>query len=243
MRYIPTSTAQVEQLKKLAKRLQRKEGGKRADALNRVAKGAGYAHWHHVSLCLKQSITGADDLRGVHEVIQRYQRVAADGGDPVIGVINVGVADGPMVIMAALGDAWLFEPRSSEVMVLAFRGEPQPYRLRDVGTQIEIQFDGTFILKDDDAVIFETDHPLVGERVVVGLPVPELLSVLERAMTDTDERFASIFGQADTVDLTPEIANDLIARGWKPEVIEQAKREGARYSLSRGTLLTPVISG
>ena len=48
MRYIPTSDAVVERLRKQAKKVQRSGGGKHTDLLNKVAKAAGYDHWHHV---------------------------------------------------------------------------------------------------------------------------------------------------------------------------------------------------
>ena len=54
MRFIPTTAEAVESLKKQAKKLQRKSGGKHTEALDRVARGAGYNHWHHVTLCLNQ---------------------------------------------------------------------------------------------------------------------------------------------------------------------------------------------
>ena len=54
MQYIPTPSATVDTLKKQTKKLQHKAGGKHADLLDRVAKGAGHLHWHHVTLCLRQ---------------------------------------------------------------------------------------------------------------------------------------------------------------------------------------------
>ena len=42
MRYVPTSAATAEALKKQAKKLQRKSGGKHAGLLDRIAHGAGY---------------------------------------------------------------------------------------------------------------------------------------------------------------------------------------------------------
>lgn len=49
MRYLPTPDEVVERLKKQAKKLQRSGAGKHSDLLNRIAKQAGYDHWHHVS--------------------------------------------------------------------------------------------------------------------------------------------------------------------------------------------------
>ena len=55
MKFIPTSTFTVEQLKKQAKKLQRSKGGKHTDLLNVVAKQANYLHWHHVTLCAQHT--------------------------------------------------------------------------------------------------------------------------------------------------------------------------------------------
>lgn len=72
MRYIPTSAATVDSLKKQAKKLQRTGGGKHVDLLDRVARGAGYDHWHHVTLCQRETQTkmsiddGGVDALGLH---------------------------------------------------------------------------------------------------------------------------------------------------------------------------------
>src|SRR5688572_25930152 len=55
MRHISTSLEKVEQLKKEAKRLQRARGGKRTQLLDLVARQHGYLHWHHVTLCCKET--------------------------------------------------------------------------------------------------------------------------------------------------------------------------------------------
>ena len=64
MRYIPTSDEVVERLKKQAKKLQRSGGGKHSDLLNRVAKQAGYDHWHHVVKC-NEHASAASQMRTI----------------------------------------------------------------------------------------------------------------------------------------------------------------------------------
>lgn len=49
--------------------------------------------------------------------------------------------------------------------------------------------------------------------------------------------------QEDAVELTPELAQRLVAQGWDSKMIEAAKAEGARYSPSRNSLLTPQAFG
>jgi len=51
MRFIPTSDAQLAQLRKQAKKLQRASGGKHTELLDQVARAAGYDHWHHALQC------------------------------------------------------------------------------------------------------------------------------------------------------------------------------------------------
>ena len=55
MRFIPTTPDKVEALKKQAKRLQRTGRGKHTELLDRVARGAGYEHWHHVLICRRET--------------------------------------------------------------------------------------------------------------------------------------------------------------------------------------------
>ena len=55
MRFIPTFDTRVEQLKLEAKKIQRKRGGKHTELLDKVARGAGYDHWHHVVQCQKRT--------------------------------------------------------------------------------------------------------------------------------------------------------------------------------------------
>ena len=55
MRYIPTSAVVVEKLKQAAKQAKRKYKIPHSEALNRVARGEGYDHWHHVTLCAREN--------------------------------------------------------------------------------------------------------------------------------------------------------------------------------------------
>lgn len=50
MRHIATPAIAVEKLKQAAKKAKRKYKISHSDALDRVARGEGYAHWHHVIL-------------------------------------------------------------------------------------------------------------------------------------------------------------------------------------------------
>ena len=86
MRAIHTPDAIVESLRKKAKKLQRNGAGKHTELLDRVARSAGYDHWHHVTLCnnefQRKAVTGrprdvftyAQIAAKTEEVRQIYER-------------------------------------------------------------------------------------------------------------------------------------------------------------------------
>jgi hypothetical protein len=80
MRFIPTTDEIVARLRKQAKRLQRAHGGKHTDLLTRVAKGAGYDHWHHVIQC--QTRSPPSDISPTHrpDEVSTYAQVAEKTG-------------------------------------------------------------------------------------------------------------------------------------------------------------------
>jgi hypothetical protein len=239
MRYIPTSAAIVDSLKKQAKKLQRKGGGKHADLLDRVAKSAGYQHWHHVTLCHKQTEakTGVEALHADCEIILRAAR---EGVDKVI-VTNAGELPIPLVMFASQQDAWLLDPEDNLALCLMFHGEEQKRVFEDSEREIRIGWDGTYAL-DGDAFVVKTDHPLVGERVILGFPLEELRKCIDKAQS-FDKRFSTLIAQDDAVDLTPELVARLIAQGWDATMIKQGQKDGARYSPSRNSLLYPQVVG
>lgn len=239
MRYIPTSAATVDALKKQAKKLQRKGGGKHADLLNRVAKSAGYDHWHHVTLCLQEfeQQRGVDALDAECEIILR---AAVDGIDKII-VTGPEVLPVPFVLFASQGDAWLLDPEENLALCLMFRGEKMTRVFRDHARQIEIAWDGAFQL-DGEGFAVQTEHPAIGTRVILGYPLAELRPHLDRAQS-FHKKFDSIFMQDGAQELTPELIDRLVAQGWDRKVLDDAVRHGARYSPSRNTILTAPIAG
>jgi hypothetical protein len=239
MRYIPTSAATVDGLKKQAKRLQRKGGGKHADLLNRVAKSAGYEHWHHVTLCLQEfeQQSGVDALDAECEIILR---AAQEGIDKII-VTGPEVLPVPFVLFASQGDAWLLDPEENLALCLMFRGQKMTRVFRDSARQIEIAWDGEFRL-DGDGFAVKTEHPAIGARVILGYPLAELRPHLDKAQS-FHKRFGVLFGQEDAVDLTPDLVERFVAKGWDRKMLDDAVRQGARYSPSRDTIITAPIAG
>lgn len=239
MRYLPTSAATVDSLKKQAKKLQRKGGGKHADLLDRVARSAGYDHWHHVTLCLKgfETKSGLDALNAECDLIIS----AAREGKTKIIVTGPETLTVPLVLLATQNDAWLLDADEGLALCLMWQGEVQDCEIEDVGNDIEVGWDGAFAL-DGDAFTVETQHSAIGTRRILGYPLGELRQAIDRAQS-ADKRFRTLMAQEDAVDLTPELTARLLAQGWEPTVIEEGVRIGARYSPSRNSLLTPQMFG
>jgi hypothetical protein len=239
MRYIPTSAATVEMLKKRAKKLQRKSGGKHGEFLNRVAKSAGYLHWHHVTLCLHQTEakTGIDALNVECDLILKAAR---EGIDKII-MTGPEALDVPLVLLASQGDAWLLDPDENMVLCLRFAGEEQERSFVDTPRRVRIDWDGVYAL-DGAAFAVTTEHPLIGTRLIIGYPLDELRRVIDKAQS-FDRRFSTLILQEDAIDLSPELVERLVTSGWEIGALDDAMKNGGRYSPSRNTILYPQVFG
>lgn len=238
MRFIPTSAATVDSLKKQAKKLQRKAGGKHVDLLDRVARGAGYNHWHHVTLCLEQSeASGAFDT--LSAACQDVIKSALEGSTKVTS-IGQEILPSPLILFACEGDAWLLEPDEELAMCLVFHREIQPYVLQDEPTRIKVGWDGTYELAGNFFKV-ETDHPLIGTRAIGGFPLDEIREIRGRVQS-FDQKFSEVILQTDAIDLTPAIISELLRGGWQGMGLHEAASLGARYSPSRHSLLLPPVT-
>lgn len=239
MRYIPTSASTVDALKKQAKKLQRKGGGKHVDLLNRVAKSAGYEHWHHVTLCL-ESFEKQRGVEALNSECDLVVRAAQDGIEKII-VTGKEVLPVPFVLFASQGDAWLLDPDENLALCLALKGQPLKRDFRDTPRQIEVAWDAEFELNGDSFVV-DSDNPVIGTRVILGYPIAELRPHIDRAQS-FHKRFATLIAQEDAVALTPDLVERLASKGWDRKVIADAIQHGARYSPSRDSIITPPIVG
>lgn len=239
MRHIPTSAAMVDKLKKQAKRLQRNSGGKHAELLNRVARSAGYLHWHHVQLCAKETVAkrGLDALK---EEIAIIQAAAVDGVTKMI-VTGAELGIAPLLLVAHEGDAWLLDPSEQLISCLAWRGQTQESALRETAQQVEIGWDGHYELVGP-AFSLETHHPDVGARLLMGYPLDEMRTLIDKTQ-DFQAKFAALFSQDLSMEITQSVANDMIAAGWDRKAVDEAAASGMRYSPSRNTVLSPMIHG
>lgn len=238
MRFIKTTPAQVEALKKKAKRLQRNGGGQHAVLLDRVARGAGYDHWHHVKLCLAETEQVTASRRLLPE-IEGVVRAALDGTPKIVMTGPEALASRQFVLMSTDdGDAWLMDPEDDRILCLAWHGARQKVVVRDLPTRLEIEWDGRFSLSGPFFSV-ETDHPDIGTRFIAGYPVDRLRECLESSRS-ADKRIHEIFGREDAVALTPEVIRQLVGKGWQEERLVEAAGKGAQYSPSRDTVLYPL---
>ena len=239
MRYIPTPDAIVERLRKQAKKLQRSGGGKHADLLNRVAKQAGYDHWHHVVQC-NAEVRAKEDLltiRGECEAI-----VAAElRGEAKAVMTGPELEVGLFVLFSTgIGDAWLLEPDEQLAMCLAWRGTPQESGIRDIPGRMEIQWDGAYELLGDFFRV-ETEHPLIGTRAIGGYPLDRVRELIDRAQS-FEAKFDAVIAQTDAMEMTAEVIAQMAKQGWSEAELSKMKDEGFRYSPSRNSLVGPTMS-
>lgn len=239
MRYIPTSDDKVEQLRKQAKKLQRRLGGKHTELLDKVAKQANYDHWHHVVECYgrgKAAVCMAALRRECEAII-----TAELAGQIKITTTGPEVGAGPFVLFSTgIGDAWLLDPSVQTAMCLALHHKRVDLAISEDPLNLEIGFDCCYELMGDFFRI-ESNGRAIGNRAIGGYPLSELRPALEQ-VKPADIRMAETLGQFDTIELTPEVMRQMAKKGYSEEELLQMKAEGFRYSPSRDSLLGPIMS-
>jgi hypothetical protein len=239
MRYLPTPDEVVERLKKQAKKLQRSGAGKHADLLNRVAKQAGYDHWHHVVKC-NENAKAVAQMRSIRDECEAIIAAELRGQVKAVMTSN-GVACPPFVLFSTgVGDAWLLEPDEHLAMCLVWHGERQTIGLRDDPDRIEVEWDCAYELLGDFFSV-ESQHPVIGKRAIGGYPLDDVRKLLDQAQS-TMMKMASVIGQFDAVEITPEVVAQMVKKGLTEEKVLGLKAEGYRYSPGRDSLLGPIMS-
>jgi hypothetical protein len=214
------------------------KAGKHADLLNRVARSAGYDHWHHVTLCLKEF----EERSGFGKLIAEVDLIvsAAQAGETRIIITGPETMMLPLVLFTSQGDAWILDANEELAICLNWRGEVLPRNIRDAGQNIEIEWEGRFAL-DGNTFLVDTEHPLIGRPAILGYPIHDLRHAIDKAQS-FDKRANMIFGQDGAEDLTAELIDHLVAQGWERQSLEDGAHEGARYSPSRDSLLYPAFT-
>lgn len=240
MRFIPTTSSKVESLKKKAKALQRNGGGKHAQLLDRVARGAGYEHWHHVTLCLRET-EGAHSDRSLIGTIEHVLQAEQEGQVCIVGTgSETARVQSFLLFSTGLGDAWLLDPMGYRACCLMWRGERQSPEIRDLSDRLEIVWEGSFALRGP-FFEFDLDHPLVGRRAVAGYPVDVLREQLAH-LASVECIASEVIDRAGALPLSPETIAQLVGLGWKRQQLEEAARHGALYSPARDSILFPPVS-
>lgn len=239
MRYIPTPDAVVERLKKQAKKLQRSGGGKHADMLNRVAKQAGYDHWHHVVQC-NQAAGAAKDLRSIKDECEAI--IAAElRGQAKAVMTGPELQVGPFVLFSTgIGDAWLLEPDEGIAMCLVWQGARQEVGINDSPSRVEIAWDCEYELLGDFFRV-ESEHPVIGSRAIGGYPLEGVRKLLDQAQS-FETRFDAVIAQTDTVEIAPEVIAQMATQGWSEAELVKMRDQGYRYSPSRNSVISPIVS-
>lgn len=239
MRYIPTSDCVVEQLKKQAKKLQRSKAGKHSDLLNRVAKQAGYDHWHHVVQC-NEVAKATTDLSAIRDECSAIISSELSGEARAV-MTGPELQVGPFVLFSTgVGDAWLLEPDEQLAMCLVWQGVRQEIGIRDDPARMEISWDCEFELLGDFFRV-ESEHPVIGSRAIGGYPLERVRELIDHAQS-LETKFDAVIAQSDVVEMTPDVMAQMTKRGYSEAELLKLKADGFRYSPSRNSLISPVMS-
>ncbi len=158
MKFIPTTVADLEKLKARAKVLKRKLAIKHRLALDKAAQEAKYQHWHHATLCQKQSndeaLTGSvqffcdsiakDAIKGETHYIQLSQHP------------YVFVADGNK-------NAFVLDADSDQATMLVLGGMEQEF----TATTETIQWQARYVFAGDSIEITQGN----GGRIELAIDV------------------------------------------------------------------------
>jgi len=240
-KFIMTTPSKVNILKKQAKRLGREGADQHVVLLDRVAQSAGYDHWKHVLTCAEET-ERASSARNLTAEIESVVAAELAGDVRLIRTGPEAAKKQPFILFStSVGDAWLLEPMEDRALCLVWRGIRQQFHVQDTPQRVEIMWDGHFELRGE-FFIAETEHPDIGSRAVAGYPLEQLRSYLDK-LRPVERKMDEVFGQEDTVPMTPEVIEQLVKSGWQRAQLEVAIRQGARYSPGRDSVLFPPVLG
>lgn len=220
MRYIPTSAVVVEKLKQAAKQAKRKYKIPHSEALNRVARGEGYDHWHHVTLCARETERQAALPSLVSECQRAVEAALACRSICIVTGPEI-LADGPLVLFSTMdGDAWMLEPNEGVCTCLAWHGTKQEFGVSDAGAHLLIDWDGSYELRGNFFCV-NMDNGEIGVRTIGGYPMEELRRAIDKSLS-FEAAMNDIFGGRGGMDLTDEVIEDLVRQGWSQDELTKA---------------------
>lgn len=239
MRFIPTFTPRVEEFKLEAKKLQRKRGGKHTELLDRVARGAGYDHWHHVVQCQRQTAAkqGGQVLLAECENIVR----AEQAGDIRVVMTGPKVQVGPFILFSTgIGDAWLLSPEEDLCLCLMWRGQVNEPQITETHQKLEISWDASYEFAGPFMRLTPIDGRITAQAIG-GYPLEGVRKLIDHALS-FEGKFAKVIDQDDAIDITDAIIRDLVKQDWEEKELQSLAAQGFRYSPSRNTLLSPIFA-
>ena len=238
-KFIMTTPSKVNILKKQAKRLGREGAGQHVTLLDGVAQSAGYDHWNHVIKCSEETArTGT--ARNLSSEIESVVAAELAGDIRLIRTGPEAARKQPFILFSSgVGDAWLLEPMEDRALCLVWHGERQSFHVQDTPKCVEILWDGSFELRGE-FFLANTEHPDIRSRAIAGYPLDQLRSYLD-IVRPVERKTDEVFGQEDTVPMTPDVIEQLVKSGWERAQLELAVRQGARYSPGHNSVLFPSV--
>lgn len=248
MKFIPTSPADVEKLKTRAKVLKRNLHIPHREALERAAREKGYLHWHHVTLCQKESDLAACTA-SYSFLCRSIQQDALRGETHYL----VGANPSRYVLFAnGHKDAALLDMSTREALVLAVQGEARGFTVED-GDVPFIDWHGDFHLVGETVVVEENSgvevrmriDPVAFNNAVQESSVRHDSDIFEHNLDDPNSAalLDTVLNGTGLAPVTKDLAEELVASGYSAEQVIQAMRDVAMYSTSRKSIFYPPEVG
>jgi hypothetical protein len=236
MRFIQTTTHEVDSLKKQVRRMQRAGHGEHAELLDLVARGAGYLHWQHVSWCLKQPTILKNDCR-LTDHIERVVQAALRGDTDVVVTGPEATPSQPFILFSTKwGDAWLLDPLGNGAACLVWLGDRQASPIIPAVDEFSIRWAGRF---DFSGSFFNAPMlPELGTRHIEGPAIKRVRRLVDRIQSAA-ACGQPVFSCFDAVPITESILESLVRSGWETTDVRAAMRNGGKYSPSRCSVYFP----
>jgi hypothetical protein len=236
MKMIPTTDADLEKLKARAKVLKRNLKIRHREGLERAAREAGYLHWHHATQCRAASHDAAL-LGSLEFVCASIVKDALKGETHYVGLCDRA----PRVVFSnGRGDAVLIDIESPVALPLVLGNVEQPRSVQDVGDALLISWTATYEMEADCLKLTTPSG-----RFTVAIDAVALAEAIEDAQAGDeggDSDFDHVFGGVGLLEITDEVAAEMLSRGFSQASIDEARSSGAMYSRPRNSVLGPFIS-
>ena len=82
---------------------------------------------------------------------------------------------------------------------------------------------------------------MIGSRAIGGYPLERVRELIDHAQS-LETKFDAVIAQSDVVEMTPDVMAQMTKRGYSEAELLKLKTDGFRYSPSRNSLISPVMS-